>query len=292
MTVVDVIRLIRWANSIRVLDPTRAFSLNFKRPDCINIIKRYRAKIVFKMNNQVNTDKDPPSYHDAVETAAFSNNVLKPCTLFAADKYIYSSDAQTPAVYELSQSINFLCDSDRRVLMARLDYSVRNNLSGAPAVSTRKRSLFELAHHAPGQLPSFAYQAEAKSRSALGSLGIERARRGIGRRGVYYRVCRAVFGGGRRLVGAENLFTAVVPSGTRETEVSWEWKNAQGQILAREVTNDEHAKLVITAEMGVMTRDALVAAWMLRLWWDLSEGKYRRTKPQGEYECRESLRLM
>jgi hypothetical protein len=210
---------------------------------------------------------EPPQYSDES-----TSDVLKPTTLYAAGRFVYTADPQSPPAYEFSHSINFLSDSDRKVIMERLDYGVRT-VNGAPSVTTRKRTLFDLAHRTLGELPNFTYQAEAKSRAVSGSMGIEQKKKGLTRR-MEYRVCMASWGADRRLAGGAPLFTASPPRGAEANGVSWEWSDAQDQLLAREVTNDELASLVITAEMTASVRDALVAAWIMRIWWDLAEGKF------------------
>lgn len=213
---------------------------------------------------------EPPSYQDAQ-----APDILQPTTLYAAERFVYTADPEAPPAYELSHSINFLSDANRKVTMERLDYSVRT-VDGAPSVTTRKRTLFDLTHRTPGEMPNFPFQAEAKSRAAAGNMGLEQKKRGFTRK-TEYRVCRASWGADRRLAGGPTMFTASPPSagGAGANGVSWEWSDAQDRLLAREVTNDELASLVITAEMSLSVRDALVAAWIMRIWWDLSAGKFR-----------------
>lgn len=221
-------------------------------------------------------DDELPSYDDAgSSSAAPIPETLKPTTLYVAERFIYTADPQAPPSYEFSHSVNFLGDTDRKVTMERLDYTVRN-ANGAASVNTRKKTLFDLTHRTLLEGASFHYQAEAKSRLAMGCLGIEQKRKGFSRK-MGYRVCRATWGPDRKLAGGATLFTASMPSGAGSSEVSWEWSDAQDQLLAREITNDKMASLVITSEMTPEMRDALAAAWIMRLWWDLADGKFRRT---------------
>lgn len=221
---------------------------------------------------------EPPSYEPAgTPNVPSPTDLLKPTTLYVAERFIHTADPQAPPAYEFSHSVNFLSNTDRKVTVERLDYSVRT-VNGGPALSTRKRTLFDLTHRTPGEMPNFAFQAESKSRTTAGSMGIEQRREGFRRR-LGYRVCRAAWGADRRLADAgTTLYTASAPSGGGggDGAVSWEWSDEKEQLLAREVTNDMLASLVITAEMSQAQRDALVAAWIMRLWWDLADGKYHR----------------
>lgn len=221
---------------------------------------------------------DLPSYETAgTSTSSTPSDLLKPTTLYVAERFIHTADPQAPPAYEFSHSINFLSNADRKVTVERLDYSVRT-ANGNPSVSTRKRTIFDLTHRTPGEMPNFAFQAESKSRTTNGSMGIEQKRRGFSRK-IGYRVCRAAWGADRRLAdGGTTMFSAAPPSGRsgRDGEVTWEWSDGADQLLAREVTNNMLASLVITAEMNQSQRDALVAAWIMRLWWDLADGKFHR----------------
>lgn len=238
-----------------------------------------------------------PSYDtvgDSSAPAAPSAVLLKPTTLYVAERFIHTADPRSPAAYEFSHSINFLSNTDRKVTLERLDYSVRT-VNGNPTVNTRKRTIFDLTHRTLGESPNFTFQAEAKSRTAIGSMGIEQKRKGFSRR-LGYRVCRATWGADRRLAdGGTTMFTASAPSGTSGAigiagrrsagsgEVSWEWSDGNEELVAREVTTDMLASLVITAEMTQPQRDALVAAWIMRLWWDLADGKHQR-RIEGSYD--------
>lgn len=221
-----------------------------------------------------------PSYETTstgASTGTSPSDLLKPTTLYVAERFIHTADPQAPPAYEFSHSVNFLSNADRKVTVERLDYSVRT-VNGSPSIGTRKRTIFDLTHRTPGEMPNFAFQAEAKSRTTIGSMGIEQTRKGFSRK-LRYRVCSAAWGADRRLADkGGTLFTASAPSGGSGGggEVSWEWSNGDDQLLAREVTNDMLASLVITAEMTQPQRDALVASWIMRLWWDLADGKYHR----------------
>ncbi|KAH6989311.1 hypothetical protein BKA56DRAFT_252351 [Ilyonectria sp. MPI-CAGE-AT-0026] len=227
-------------------------------------------------------EADLPSYDDSANTEVIvENQILGPATLYIAGRFVHSSDPEAPPLYEFSHSVGFLRDTDRTVKVERIDQTVRD-YNGTPKVQTRNRHLFDLRHPTAGEFPTFEYHAESTSRRALCSLGITTFRPKSGllasmgkSKGKGYRVHRAVRGADRRHEARETMFTAA-PS--RDRAVGFEWSDAEGRLLAREVETDELMSLVVTAEMGAALRDALVAAWVLRVWWELAKGNYRSNR--------------
>lgn len=216
---------------------------------------------------------EPPSYDPDTDSTDKGPETVLPSTVYVAGRFIHPSDPQAPPLYELSHSVGFLRDTDRKVVLSRLDYSLRGTAARTPQVVTRPRTLFDLTHRTPAELPTYPFQAEAKSRSAIGHLGIEsfRPRRfSLGSRRKAFRVVRARMGTDRRLVAGAALYTAVTPSGS-DGDVAWEWVDDREALVAREVVKEGMMSLVVTAEMAQPLRDALMASWMLRLWWELAE---------------------
>lgn len=228
-----------------------------------------------------------PSY-DQVKTPPPSETA-QPTTLYVAGRFIHQAgDPEAPPLYELSHSVGFLRDSDHKVELSRLEYRVGGSAgtaggARAPRVVSRSRHLFDLTHRTLAELPTYTFQAETKSRAALACLGIERFRapRWLGQRVVGgrrgFRIVTARWGKDMRLVGEPDaLFTAVATSssGADRDGVSWQWRDGSNAIVARELMDrDGLLSLLITAEMGVALRDALVASWILRHWWDSANEK-------------------
>ncbi|EYB21280.1 hypothetical protein FG05_04193, partial [Fusarium graminearum] len=124
---------------------------------------------------------------------------------------------------------------------------------------------------------TFPYHAEVATRRALCSFGVSYFRSGsILRQKKGFRFDRAVKGTERKLEPRGVLFEA---SSSRSKGVGYEWRDAQGNLIAREVEDERTSmSLVITAEMSVELRDALVAAWILRIWYELSKGNNSATR--------------
>ncbi|KAK7415141.1 hypothetical protein QQX98_006085 [Neonectria punicea] len=234
-------------------------------------------------------EADLPSYNDSANnTVTVDNQILGPGTLYIAGRFVHSNDPQAPPLYEFSHSVGFLRDTDRSVKLERVDHTVRDH-DGTPQVQSRNRHLFDLKHPTAGEWPTFEYHAESTSRRALCSLGISTFRPksrllgGIGK-AKGFQVHRAVRGADRRHEAREVMFTAAPARGSA---VGFEWSDAGGRLLAREVETDDLMSLVVTAEMGAALRDALVAAWVMRVWWELAKGNYR-TNRWDDGECLDS----
>ncbi|KAF4507767.1 hypothetical protein G6O67_004230 [Ophiocordyceps sinensis] len=212
---------------------------------------------------------EPPSYGDASEL--LNSHTLPPVTLRVAGRFVYSDDPQTPPLYELSHSVGFLRDTHHVVRVQRLQHQVKQ-LNGAPQVSTRARHLYDLKHPNHVTAPTFSFHAEATSRQSLCSFGISsfRPRRLSTARG--YRVHRAARGPGHQLVSQDAIFEALP---AKDGAVTFEWFDSQSRLLARELVQGGMASFLIGAEMSLAARDALVTAWILRVWWELAGGQDR-----------------
>ena len=224
------------------------------------------------------SDLDLPSYDTLISApppATVAGNpttkaVLGPATLYISGRFIYSTDPQAPPLYEFSHSIGYLHDNDRSVKVERVDSVVKTS-SGLPQVVLRNRHLFDLKHPTAAEFPTFPYHAEAATRRALCSFGVTYFRSGnILRQKKGFRFDRAAKGADRKLEPHGMLYEAC---SSRSKGVGYEWRDSQGELIAREVEDERVSmSLVITAEMSIELRDALVAAWILRVWWDLAKG--------------------
>ncbi|KAM0236178.1 hypothetical protein ACHAPO_005402 [Fusarium lateritium] len=232
------------------------------------------------------SDLDLPSYDDTLlstptPAAASGNPTTKPGLAQAAKfhisgRFIYSSTSSQAPAYEFSHSIGYLHDHDRSVKVERVD-SVIKNSAGLPQVALKNRHLFDLKHPTAAEFPTFPYHAEAATRRALCSFGVSYFRSGnLLRQKKGFRFDRAAKGADRKLEPQGMLYEA---SSSRSKGVAYEWRDAQGELIAREVEDEKASmSLVITAEMSVELRDALVAAWILRIWYELSKGNNSATR--------------
>lgn len=237
------------------------------------------------------TEEELPTYAESTETnispTGFS---VAPDTFYAAERFIYDSQPNGLPIYELSHSLGFLGDSDRTVRFQRLDRQVKHSAGSAPQITTRQRCLYDLKHPAPGTFPTVPFHAEPSSRQALCKFGLEscRAKGRLFTKG--FRICRATRPGksvddeksstslvtrrdGRGVTNAlalgDELFTAV-PTKDKST---FEWLDANGTVVAREGRKDQQLlSFSVLTEMSGPSRDALMASWILRVWYDLAQG--------------------
>lgn len=208
------------------------------------------------------------------------NQSLKPTTLYVAGRFIYTNDPEAPPLYEFSHSVGFLRDTDRSVSVNRLEHSIKQ-IQGVPEISTRNRHIYDLKH--PTRLPpsAFSYYGESTSRQTQGfGISTFRARTLSSSKG--YEVKRASIAANKKVVDGQDVFLRAIPA--RDAAVSYEWSNADDELLAREVDQDGLVSLVIGVEMEARTRDMLVSAWIARMWWELANGNHRgRTWDNGQY---------
>ncbi|PHH87214.1 hypothetical protein CDD83_9181 [Cordyceps sp. RAO-2017] len=202
----------------------------------------------------------PPSYDEPLDDGL----VLPPATLHVAGRFVYSDNVHSPPLYELSHSVGFLRDTDRLVRVERLDHSVRD-LNGSPQLSTRTKHLYDLKHPSIATSPTFLFHADTTSRQSLCSFGITSFRPRKLSTAKGYRVSRTGRGSDRQLVPRDALFTALPAS---DDAVTFEWFDPDDCLVARELDRSGMTSLLISAEMSLRARDALVAAWMLKLWWE------------------------
>ncbi|KAL7902650.1 hypothetical protein HDV63DRAFT_25054 [Trichoderma sp. SZMC 28014] len=214
--------------------------------------------------------EDPPSYYcnDFVSSPTPSEleEVLSPTTLYVAGRFIHSAGPPAPPLYELSHSVDFLKDTDRNVRIERLDYSVKRR-DGEAQIAARRRHIYDLKHPVRVTCPTFPYHAEPTSRRSLCTFGLEsfRPKKLSSTRG--YRIRRATHSLDHQLVRRNVLFSAIP---ARDKAVRYEWSDAEGQLVAREVDMSDLMTLVISAMMSTGERDALVSAWLSRIWAELA----------------------
>ncbi|ETS06690.1 hypothetical protein MKX07_005727 [Trichoderma sp. CBMAI-0711] len=217
-------------------------------------------------------EEDPPSYQESSQQAnvfqpGLQEGVFSPTTFYVAGRFIHSADPGAPPLYELSHSVGFLKDSDRNVRIERLEYSIKRR-DGVAQLAARKRHIYDLKHPTGVTGPTFAYHAEPTSRQSPYAFGLEtfRPRRLSSAKG--YRILRATHALDRRLVRRDVLFSALP---VKDNSVRFEWSDAEGQLIAREVDVDGLMTLVVSAMMGAVQRDVLISAWMSRVWAELAK---------------------
>ncbi|KHN99343.1 uncharacterized protein MAM_03041 [Metarhizium album ARSEF 1941] len=218
-------------------------------------------------------DVEPPSYSQVTNNEEY---LLPPATLRISGHVIYSDSSAAEPLYELSHELIHLRDTTRSMTVKRLDIMVKPSPSptGPPSHAvTQKRHIYNLKH--PGIItgPVFLYNAESLSRHSLCSFGMSTYRPRLFSLANGFRVHRVAKGPFNEVIAQGLLFSAV---STKARAVRYEWSGERGEILARELDSGQGPELFITKELSLRKRDALVTAWVLRMWWELAGS--------GEYE--------
>lgn len=79
----------------------------------------------------------------------------------------------------------------------------------------------------------------------------------------------------------EDVETTLFSAKMKWTGGGYRWTDARGMEVAFEGGKGEGSKLVVTAFMNQDMRDALVALWVLRLWYDTADSS--KAKADGEF---------
>ena len=219
----------------------------------------------------------PPPYEAPPEYAEL---LLPPETLSLRGRFIYRGDEDTGLpLYELSHHLNSLKDSDKKVILQKLETTTRVDSYGCQRTKTRTRPLFELHHFSSPfdhlLAPDVSFWAESQTRRlALGDMVLQPSKGNALSRRPKYRFTRHKASQDRKsqFESEPALFVAQAAP-RKKPNVAWEWSDGKGTLLAREVVTsagdeDDAQKrcLVVTTEMDGRTRDALVAAWYMRIW--------------------------
>lgn len=213
-------------------------------------------------------DEALPSYNESTNSAD-AKILLPPITLTLDGQIIYGGENRNAGpLYRLSRSIKDFVDNARDVTFEKVDHHIRTLHDGTSQMTMRYREMYHLKHPTKITGPTFLYYAESTSKLSLGSFGLSsfRRRRVLSSRNGY-NVHRAERRLDHKLDVGGKLFSGVATNGKA---VAFEWSDGQGNIVAREVKAQPGRlpTLLITKEMKVRRRDALAAAWILKLWWE------------------------
>ncbi|KAL0931502.1 uncharacterized protein CTRU02_214237 [Colletotrichum truncatum] len=229
-------------------------------------------------------EDEPPSYGISAD-----NDLIPPTTLLLAGATIYGSgSASSPPLYELSYPIGHLRESNTTVSFERVEHRIRtaSGTQQVPRVSTRKKHIFDLKRALAIQLtaPQFSYYLESLSRNNLGHLGLKTHRHWFGTVAGYraYRASRP-----RPYADLEPGDIAFVVK--ERGKGKFEWRNGgpdgEHRIVAYEESEGGIYQLRVCEALTQKERDALVATWCLRLWWEIAVANHEPlTWAEGKLE--------
>ncbi|KAI0147381.1 hypothetical protein GGR57DRAFT_515956 [Xylariaceae sp. FL1272] len=196
---------------------------------------------------------DPPPY-DAAE-GYDASDIVQPVILVLAGRFIHSESSSSTVLYELNSDVNFLSRSDHKVEFSRHEYRLRTDSYDEARTLSYARHIIDLEWPvAVISSERYAFIATPVSRRVLGGIGLKKKFQPL-------------------LTG----FKVMLMKGrTEEHEVlfectmkgRYEWWDSKGERIAIEDSADDQLKMIITAAQPRTHVDALVAAWMLRVWHD------------------------
>ncbi|KAK1981122.1 hypothetical protein LZ30DRAFT_593363 [Colletotrichum cereale] len=222
----------------------------------------------------------PPEY---VADGAAVRESLPPDTLRLAGREIHSAtsrDVDAPGRYELNHQMDFLRETDRLVEFSRVHYAIRRHGGGNAAagasvleVTSQPRHAFNLERPPAILQEAFPYYIKPVSRSGLGNIGLRFTK--IGKS-----VCKAWRVGRKAASGTEYEAPEYEARGllfdVRRNNDVLDWFDGEKTRVAVEYARDNMYSLNVLVPMDQAMRDALVAAWCVKLWNDLAVKFHQR----------------
>ena len=251
-----------------------------------------------KASFEDNCDDQPPSYEEACQDLEPTPNLLEPAVLLlgATKKTIYAENDPSTPLYRMSRDVLAIPQQGSSVKFERVDggngYAYGNGhrnlglgkLSDAQSKDisrmgeqseSQSQHLFYLVHPENARyrkdIPA-QYYITAKTRElTLGNMRLDAGKSVLGK--VEF---KAVVSEGRTMYD-KDLFDEKGERVLFCAKPKWacggrlKWVDGEGRELAVEEEKGEEPTLVVTERMEREVRDALVAAWVLKLWHDTME---------------------
>lgn len=216
-------------------------------------------------------DESPPPYITGSHNEA--EEVVQPVILILTGYFIRAQSADGTPLYELSRDVRHSSTSEAQlaqVSLGRLIHNVRVTANGTPRTSQRNRHIFELKHLPSVISTGYPYCLDSVSRSTVGNLALKSA--SFPRQG--FKIVKIKpekedgFPKGYRarresLKESELMFEILKKSGR------YEWMSPEGnRIAVEDETEEDQARLIVTAPVTRKTMDAMIGSWCLRIWRD------------------------
>lgn len=281
-----------------LVDLTRVPSQNLTHPDLILLINSSSFFLTCPTDNRHENPQDtmapgtlpvnqsPPS-HPEVEAGIFKS--VGPATLILEGTTIYQRnvndglDVLSTPLYELSRPIHPLPKQQISIQFRRAGPAASEKTQEYPPQPPEgQRQLFYLVHpqHADYRDDIQAsYYLTSVASDMMGNIYLTTPTAMFQRKSLIAIVCKGRNTHDKPLFDDDNeevLFTSK-PGVIGD---QWRWMDRGGQEIAREELSDNENKLVVTTSMDCVTRDALVALWVLKMWRDVAESPQakRRSK--------------
>ncbi|KAB8226306.1 hypothetical protein BDV33DRAFT_197302 [Aspergillus novoparasiticus] len=213
----------------------------------------------------------PPPYSESPISNTPAQETLHPTTLILSNKSIHAETAPSTPLYQVSQDISSLPQKFTSVKFERLETSAPIKIENK-STEPQKKHIFYLAHpaHAQYRKDVPAYYITSVSPGSPGNIRFE-----MGKSRFQKVEFRALLSPGKTM-GDKPLFSKDAETVLFSAKMKWtgggyRWTDARGMEVAFEGGKGERSKLVITASMNQDMKDALVALWVLRMWYDTAD---------------------
>lgn len=226
----------------------------------------------------------PPRYEN---TEAHASDILEQTVLELSDRSILS--ASTP-LYQLNGSVTTTSQKKSSIIFERIHGTPDTANEAAP--KSRKQHLFYLVHPLNAEyrtdVPAYYITSASEGVMTIGNIRFETSKKSIFQKTKFKALLSPKKNASDNPLfnDAEKALFHVKPKwkGGR-----YEWIDSDGKHLAFEDGKGDQRKLIITMSMRREVRDALVALWMLRIWYDTAESWQAKT--EGKYIAGPSLSL-
>lgn len=219
-----------------------------------------------------------PSQGAMSESLQKSIDIQEPDTLVLEDQSIIS-DATKVSLYQINLSVTSIPQKSSSVIFERVENDSSSDTDGIASVKQRNRHIFYLAHPAGAQYQTDtpAYYITSVSSGMLGNISLE-----VSKSPLQKTEFKMMLSEGKNWSDSPlfhdnpRLLFDVKPkwAGGRYT-----WSDSRGGRVAYEDRKGDQRRLMITVSMEREVRDALAAAWCLKLWYDTAES--RQAKREG-----------
>ncbi|KAL2794597.1 hypothetical protein BJX66DRAFT_303458 [Aspergillus keveii] len=226
----------------------------------------------------------PPPYEDVVGEGSDAPSLLQPPVTLLLDGQCIRDASSSAPLYRISRSVTTLPKTPPKnssIIFERIEND--NRVPEKPEGSgTRQqpqlhhRHLFYLAHPADAQYRTDipGYYITSVDTETVGNIHFETSKSRLQKTEFKALLSAKRTASDRPLFDeagrTSTLFTAR-PATLMSSRYTWTQKNGS-QVAVEDGKGDEH-RLAITTPMTQETRDALVASWMLRLWYETAESK-------------------
>lgn len=203
--------------------------------------------------------------------------MLEPSVLLLSGQHVISKASPEVPLYETSRDVTSIPQENSSIIFERVE---RTNSSEADRDNTeneQKRHIFYLAHPLGAQFQTDTpvyYITSVPREEAIGNISLRCNKSRLKRLEFEVKLSAARTAADKPLFdeNARVLFS-IRPKGLAGR---WTWLDSDGSQVAVEERKGSQPTLDITVSMEREMRDALVATWCLKVWYDTAESPHAK----------------